>query len=83
MMTVMGIPADRHAVDLKGTTVSISKEMSSDLPRRIVALRSVMTIPLPADHPQRTLLEAAALSCPVKKSISPEIVASVEFRWVG
>jgi len=29
------------------------------------------------------LLEAAALACPVKKSISPEIDASVEFRWVG
>jgi uncharacterized OsmC-like protein len=83
MMTVMGIAAERHGVDLKGTTVSIGKEMSSDLPRRIMALRSVMTIPLPSDHPQRALLEGAAKACPVKQSLSPEIDTEVEFRWVG
>ncbi len=83
MMTVMGIAAERHGIDLKGTTVVIGKEMSSDAPRRIISLRSVMTVPLPADHPQRTLLEAAAKACPVKQSLSPEIDASVEFRWVG
>jgi len=83
MMTVMGIAAERHGVDLKGTTVTIGKEMSSDLPRRIVGLKSVMTIPLPADHPQRALLEGAAKACPVKQSLAPEIDASVEFRWVG
>lgn len=83
MMTVMAIAAERHGIDVKGTTVTIGKEMSADTPRRIVGLKSVMTIPLPADHPRRALLESAALSCPVKKSIAPEIDASVEFRWVG
>ena len=83
MITILAIAAERHGLDVKGTTVTIGKEMSAATPRRIIALKSVMTIPLPADHPQRTLLEAAALSCPVKKSIAPEIDASVEFRWVG
>lgn len=83
MMTVMGIAGDRHGIDLKGTTVVIGKEMSSDAPRRIISLRSVMTIPLPSDHPQRALLEAAAVSCPVKQSLSRKIDATVEFQWVG
>lgn len=83
MMTVMGIAAERHGIDLKGTTVSIAKEMSPDLPRRIVGLKSVMTIPLPSDHPRRTLLENAAKACPVKQSLAPEVDATVEFRWVG
>jgi uncharacterized OsmC-like protein len=83
MMTVMGIAAERHGVDLKGTTVTIGKEMSSDMPRRIVALRSVMTIPLPSDHPQRGLLENSAKACPVKQSLDPQIDSTVEFRWVG
>ena len=83
MMTVMGIAAVRHGLDLKGMRVTIGKEMSGDAPRRIVALRSVMTIPLAGDHPQRSLLEAAAKSCPVKQSLSPEIDSSVEFQWVG
>ena len=83
MMTVMGIAAQRHSVDIKGTTVVIGKEMSSDAPRRIVALRSVMTIPLAADHPQRALLEAAAKACPVKQSLAAEIDTTVEFQWIG
>ena len=83
MMTVMGIAAQRHSVDIKGTTVVIGKEMSSDAPRRIVALRSVMTIPLAADHPQRALLEAAAKACPVKQSLAAEIDTTVEFQWMG
>jgi len=83
MMTVMGIAAERHGIDLKGTTVTIGKEMSSEPPRRIVGLKSLMTIPLPADHPQRALLEGAAKACPVKQSLSPEIDSTVEFRWVG
>ena len=83
MMTVMGIAAERHGVDLKGTTVTIGKEMSVDPPRRIIGLRSLMTIPLPADHPQRALLEAAAKACPVKQSLDPQIDTSVEFTWMG
>ena len=83
MMTVMGIAAERHGVDIRGSTVTIGKEMSNEPPRRIAALRSVMTIPLPADHPQRALLEATAKSCPVKQSLAPEIDAAVEFKWVG
>jgi uncharacterized OsmC-like protein len=83
MMTVMGIAAERHGIDLKGTSVTIGKEMSSDIPRRIVGLRSIMTIPLSADHPQRALLEGAAKACPVKQSLDPKIDSTVEFRWVG
>ena len=83
MMTVMGIAAERHGIELKGTTVTIGKEMSTDTPRRIVALKSVMTIPLSSDHPQRALLEAVAKACPVKQSLDPRIDTTVEFRWVG
>ena len=83
MMTVMGIAAERHGIDITGTIVTIGKEMSSDLPRRIVGLKSVMTIPLPSDHPQRALLENAAKACPVKQSLSAEVDATVEFRWAG
>lgn len=83
MITVMAIAAERHGINVKGTTVTIGKEMSSDTPRRILGLKSVMTIPLPADHPQRGLLEAAAKACPVKQSLDPRIDATVDFRWEG
>jgi hypothetical protein len=43
----------------------------------------VFTIPLPAAHPQRTLLENAARSCPVHMSLSSEISQEIRFDWVG
>jgi putative redox protein len=81
MATVMAIAAQRHQIELKGMTVEITKEMSKDNPRRIVRLASTMQIPLSEDHPQRELLEKAALGCPVNHSLHPEIEKPVKFIW--
>jgi uncharacterized OsmC-like protein len=64
-------------------TVSVSKEMSKDAPRRIIGLPSEVHIPLPANTPQRALLENAALNCPVHKSLPPEIERPTKFFWEG
>jgi uncharacterized OsmC-like protein len=83
MLTIMGIVARRHAIKLGETTVRVVKEMSATPPRRIGKLTVVFTIPLPAAHPQRTLLENAARSCPVHMSLSSEISQEIRFDWVG
>lgn len=83
MLTVIGIVAERHGLDVGGMTAETEKVMSEASPRRIAALRTRISIPLPADHPQRTLLERAALACPVHQSIHPEIDAAVEFAWTA
>jgi putative redox protein len=83
MMTVMGIVAERHGIDLAGMRAETVKEMTTTPPRRIAALRTTVTIPLPATHPQRQLLEQAAHACPVHKSLHPEIDAAIEFVWNG
>ena len=83
MMTVMGIAAERHGINLVGMQAETIKEMSKDMPRRIAGLRTRLTIPLPADHPQRALLENAAHTCPVHKSLASEIDATIEFIWAG
>jgi uncharacterized OsmC-like protein len=83
MMTIIGIVADRHGLDLVGMTAETVKVMTTQPPRRIAALKTRLTIPLPGDHPQRLLLEQAALSCPVHKSLHPEIDAAIEFVWTG
>jgi putative redox protein len=83
MMTIIGIVADRHGLDLVGMTAETVKVMTTQPPRRIAALKTRLTIPLPGDHPQRLLLEQAALSCPVHKSLHPEIDAAIEFVWSG
>ena len=83
MATIMGIVADRHKLDLTGMKIEVSKEMSQDTPRRIARLTTVIDVPLPQDHPDREILERAALTCPVHQSLHPEIEKPLEFRWVG
>jgi uncharacterized OsmC-like protein len=83
MATIMGIVADRHKLDLAGMKIEVTKEMSADAPRRIARLATMIDVPLPADHPDRELLERAALTCPVHQSLHPEIEKPLEFRWVG
>src|SRR5919204_4061150 len=46
MSTTMGIKAEELGVDLRGLTVSVTKQMSKDPPRRIVGLPSEVHIPL-------------------------------------
>jgi putative redox protein len=81
MMTVMGIVAERHGLDLTGMSCETVKEMAAAPSRRIASLRTRLTVPLAADHPKRPLLEQAARACPVHHSIHPEIDAGVEFVW--
>lgn len=83
MMTIMGIVAERHSIDLRGMTVETTKEMTATPPRRIASLRTTITVPLPPDHPQRALLEQAARSCPVHGSLHPDVEAPIEFVWKG
>jgi uncharacterized OsmC-like protein len=83
MATIMGIAAGRHQLDLRGMEVEVTKVMSSDTPRRIARLETTIRVPLPPEHPQRVLLENAALTCPVHKSLHPEMEKPVDFQWVG
>ncbi len=79
--TTMAIVGERHGVDLKGMTVQVAKEMASD-PRRIGRLTTEVHVPLPADHPQRELLEKTALGCPVHRSLAAEMERPTEFFWL-
>lgn len=81
MMTVMGIFAQRHEIDLKGATVTVEKEMVSSPVRRIAKLITEIRMPIPANHPQREALERAALTCPVHQSLLPDVEKPVRFIW--
>ncbi|HCN31071.1 MAG TPA: osmotically inducible protein OsmC [Verrucomicrobiales bacterium] len=83
MATVIGIKARQKGYDLAGMKVSVEKHMSADSPRRITRLPVTIEIPLPPDHPDRRLLEATALGCPVHHSVHPEIDKPVTFVWNG
>lgn len=81
MLTVMGIVAARHQIDLKGTTVEVTKEMIADPVRRIgkVSLVFYMAPGIPQD--KCSMLEAAAHSCPVHKSLHPDVQTPIQFIY--
>lgn len=81
MMTLMGIAARKHEIDLEGTTIRVEKNMSDTPPRRVAKLVvtiSVNKVVAPEFH-QR--LENAAMTCPVHKSLSHEMQIPVTFHW--
>lgn len=85
MLTLVGIVAARHRLDLVGTTVQVVKEMLQQPVRRIGSLTVTMTVPqakaalLSAEDRQR--LEQAALHCPVHKSLHPDIQTPIQFIY--
>jgi putative redox protein len=80
MMTIMGIAARRLNIDLGGMTASVTKEMTPP-PRRIARLAVNIHVPAKLSEEQKTKLREAAMTCPVHKSLQPDVAAPVEFTW--
>lgn len=82
MLTIMGIKARDMNISLEGTEVSIQKNMKSE-PRRVggIDVRFDFPASLTLDDKEKTILERAALTCPVAKSIHPDIEMNVNFGW--
>jgi uncharacterized OsmC-like protein len=83
MATVMGIIADRKGVSLEGLRLDVRKFMTTQGPRRIARLEVDLSVPLAGDHPERKLLENAALGCPVHQSLHPDIEVDIRWTWLS
>lgn len=80
MFTIMGIKARDLNVDLAGSTAEVTKIMNAE-PRRIGAIEVVFELKSNADEKSKTILERAAMTCPVFLSLSSEIEKNVTFNW--
>jgi uncharacterized OsmC-like protein len=82
MLTIMGIKARDMQLQLEGTTIDITKIMIVN-PRRIGEIKVVINFPenLKADEKERTIIERAAMTCPVFESLHPDLKKDVEFNW--
>lgn len=83
MMTVMGIVAERHRLDLTGSTFTLTKHMTTEPPRRIAQLDVQFQLPAALPAADRALLERTARTCPVALSLNPEIRQQVQFSYSG
>jgi putative redox protein len=81
MLTVMGIAAARHNIDIKGTTVEVSKEMVTAPVRRIGSISVILHMASGIPQDKRSMLEAAAHSCPVHKSLHPDVQTPIQFIY--
>jgi putative redox protein len=81
ILTTMAIAARRLGLDLKGARFEVTKEMSADVPRRIVRLATHVWLPVSRSLDADDVLERAAHTCPVHKSLHSSIDAPVILHW--
>jgi putative redox protein len=81
MSTIMAMAARKHGVELRGLRFEVTKEMSKDLPRRIVKLSTTFWMPCLKSALPDGAVERAAETCPVHLSLHPAIEKPVVFHW--
>jgi uncharacterized OsmC-like protein len=79
--TTMAIFARKHGVDLKGIRYEVTKEMSTDAPRRISRISARLWLPADARKVPAGILERAANTCPVHQSLAPSVEKLIELIW--
>jgi uncharacterized OsmC-like protein len=80
MMTIMAIKSQDLNVDLVGSTIEITKVMNAE-PRRIGKIIVDIKMAGVATEKEQTILERAAMTCPVFFSLHPEIQKEIRFSW--
>ena len=76
MLTIIGIKAADIDIDITGTTAEVTKVMSAD-PRRVSEVNIVITFNQALDDKTQKIFYNTALTCPVAKSIHPDIIQNV------
>ena len=80
MMTIMGIKARDMNIDFKGSTAAVTKIMNAE-PRKIGAIEIVFEMQGVKEQKDKTILERAAITCPVYLSLNTEIDKRITFNW--
>lgn len=80
MVSIMGIKSRDINVDLKDSTVSITKIMQAE-PRKIAKIEVVLNMAIATSDKNKAILERAAMTCPVLLSLHPDIEKEVTFNW--
>ena len=82
MVTTMAIKARTMNIALDGTRLEVTKVMASD-PRRISKIITHVFFPatLVIDEKQKELLERTARTCPVERTLHPDVELDMQFNW--
>lgn len=81
IVTTMAIMATRRGIDLSSATFSVEKHMALDPVRRIGRLPVTIRMSAAISEENRAVLERAAHTCPVHKSLHPDVEAPISFVY--
>jgi uncharacterized OsmC-like protein len=82
LITTMGIKAESMDLKLDGAKVDVTKVMMSD-PRRIGKIVIAVTMPsLNLDAHTKEILERVGRTCPVERSLHPDMELDISFTWL-
>ncbi len=79
-VTTMAIVAEREGIPFEGATFHVEKHMRGG-PRRVDRLPLRIRMPGGLSAEQREVLENAARTCPVERSLLPEIEREITFEY--
>lgn len=82
LLTTIGIKAGDMGISLDGSSAEITKHMSKEPPRRIVQID--VQVRFNADQlseKDRQILEHTGNTCPVARSLHPDIVQHITYQW--
>lgn len=82
ILTTMAIVAKRDGIsrNIDGAKAEVIKVMEAN-PRRVAAVNVKITFPKSYEERERKILENAAHSCPVAKSLHPDLKQIIEFIY--
>lgn len=80
ILTTMAIAADVHGIDMDNTTAEVTKVMAPN-PRRVAEVVVNLKFPKSYTDKEKTILEKAALGCPVHVSLHADVKKTIDFGW--
>ena len=80
MLTIIGIKAADMDIDVVGTKAEVTKIMAAD-PRRVSEIHVAISFNQQLDEKTQKIFYKTALTCPVAKSIHPDIKQDVTFVY--
>lgn len=81
ILTVIGIYAGKHGLDLRGTEVEITKKMAV-APRRIGEIDVIVHMPdLSYSDKDRLVLMRVARTCAVHNTLRHNVIQHIDFHW--
>ena len=80
-LTIMGIAANNHDINMDGTKARVLKIMGSN-PRRISEVQIDFDLTNRTyTSKEKKILQQAAITCPVAKSLDSTLVQQMKFHW--